>query len=53
MGTLTNNYVFKALENYPYDLEEVMEALSYALSNDDNNTMALTLMGNLPKPFCI
>ena len=25
MGTLTNNYIFKALENYPYDLEEVME----------------------------
>lgn len=47
MGTLTNNYVFKALENYPYDLEEVMEALSYALSNDDNNTMALTLMGKV------
>ncbi|AUC86656.1 hypothetical protein CW731_04925 [Polaribacter sp. ALD11] len=47
MGTLTNNYVFKALENYPYDLEEVMEALSYALSADDKNTMALTLMGRV------
>lgn len=47
MGTLTNNYVFKALENYPYDLEEVMEALNYALSYDDKNTMALTLMGKV------
>lgn len=47
MGTLTNNYVFKALENYPYDLEEVMEALNYALSYDDKNTMALTLMGRV------
>jgi len=46
-GTLTNNYVFKALENYPYDLEEVMEALNYALSYDDKNTMALTLMGKV------
>lgn len=47
MGTLTNNYVFKALENYPYDLDEVMEALNYALSYDDKNTMALTLMGRV------
>ena len=47
MGTLANNYVFKALENYPYDLEEVMEALNYALSYDDKNTMALTLMGKV------
>ena len=47
MGTLVNNYVFKALENYPYDLEEVMEALNYALSYDDKNTMALTLMGRV------
>lgn len=47
MATLTNNYVFKALENYPHDLEEVMEALSFALSYDENNTMALTLMGRV------
>lgn len=47
MRTLTNNYVFKALEYYPYDLEEVMEALNYALSYDDKNTMALTLMGRV------
>lgn len=47
MGTLTSNYIFKALENYPYDLEEVMEALNYALSNDDKDTMALTLMGRV------
>lgn len=47
MATLVNNYVFKALENYPYDLEEVMEALNYALSYDDKNTMALTLMGKV------
>lgn len=47
MGTLTNNYIFKALESYPYDLEEVMEALNYALSTDDKNTMALTLLGRV------
>jgi tetratricopeptide (TPR) repeat protein len=47
MGTLTNNYVFKAIENYSYDLEETMEALNFALSYDDKNTMALTLMGKV------
>ena len=47
MGTLSNNYVFKAMENYPYDLEQTMEALHYALSYDDRNTMALTLMGRV------
>lgn len=47
MGTLVNNYVFKALENYPYDLDEVMEALHYALSYDSKNTMALTLLGKV------
>ncbi|TXD51322.1 MULTISPECIES: tetratricopeptide repeat protein [unclassified Polaribacter] len=47
MGTLTNNYVFKAIENYSYDLEETMEALGFALSYDDKNTMALTLMGKV------
>jgi len=47
MGTLVNNYIFKALESYPFDLEEVMEALNYALSYDEKNTMALTLMGRV------
>ena len=47
MGTLVNNYIFKALESYPFDLEEVMEALNFALSYDDKNTMALTLMGRV------
>jgi len=47
MGNNTNNYVFKALDAYPYDLEETMEALNYALSYDTENTMALTLMGRV------
>ena len=47
MGTLVNNYIFKALDNYPYYLDEVMESLNYALSYDDKNTMALTLMGRV------
>lgn len=47
MGNYTNNYVFKAIDSYPYDLEETIEALNYALSYDDKNTMALTLMGRV------
>ncbi|ALU74693.1 lipopolysaccharide assembly protein LapB [Tenacibaculum finnmarkense] len=47
MGTVPNNYVFKALDSFNYDTEETMEALNYALSYDAENTMALTLMGRI------
>ncbi|PHR72938.1 MAG: hypothetical protein COA67_03985 [Lutibacter sp.] len=47
MGTLINNYVFKALDSFDYDLAQTMEALNYAISYDDKNTMALTLMGRV------
>jgi len=43
----TNTYLFKALDAYPYDLEETMEALHYALSYDDKNVDALCLMGQV------
>jgi tetratricopeptide (TPR) repeat protein len=42
-----NTYLVKALDAYPYDLEETAEALSYALSYEPNNGMALCLMGRL------
>ncbi len=42
-----NTYLFKALDAYPYDLEETMEALHYALSYDDKNVDALCLMGQV------
>ena len=35
------------MDSYPYDLEETIEALNYALSYDDKDTMALTLMGRV------
>jgi tetratricopeptide (TPR) repeat protein len=38
-----NKYLFQALDNYPYNLEDVVESLDYALSYDNNNTMALCL----------
>ena len=47
MKTLTNNYIFKALDAYPYDLEECMESLTYALAYDEKNTVALSLMGRI------
>lgn len=47
MKTLANNYIFKALDAYPYDLEEAIEALTYALSYDEKNTVALCLMGRI------
>jgi len=47
MKTLANNYIFKALDAYPYDLEEAIEALTYALAYDEKNTVALCLMGRI------
>ncbi|AOW20469.1 tetratricopeptide repeat protein [Urechidicola croceus] len=47
MGSYINNYVFKAIESFDYDLESTMEALNYALSYDDKDTMALTLLGRV------
>lgn len=35
------------MENYPYNLEETIEALNYALSYDRNSTDALCLMGRV------
>jgi len=42
-----NKYVLQALDNYPVYLEETLESLSYALSYDESNTMALCLMGRV------
>ena len=42
-----NKYVLQALDNYPFYLEETLESLSYALSYDESNTMALCLMGRV------
>ncbi len=47
MGTLVDNYIFKALDAYPYDLEDTIEALNYALAYDEKNTIALTLLGRV------
>ncbi|MFD2915277.1 tetratricopeptide repeat protein [Psychroserpens luteus] len=44
---LLNNYVLKAIDAYPYELEETVENLNYALSYESNNAYALCLMGRL------
>lgn len=44
---LLNNYVLKAIDAYPYAIEETVENLNYALSYESNNAYALYLMGRL------
>ncbi|WP_034060517.1 hypothetical protein [Lacinutrix jangbogonensis] len=44
---LLNNYVLKAIDAYPYELEETVENLNYALSYQNDNAHALYLMGRL------
>lgn len=46
-ANLLSNYVLKAIDAYPYDLEETVENLNYALSYEANNAYALYLMGRL------
>ncbi|WP_298544620.1 hypothetical protein [uncultured Aquimarina sp.] len=47
MGNLLDKYLFQALDAYPYNLEEAVESLNYALSYDDKNPIALCLMGQI------
>jgi tetratricopeptide (TPR) repeat protein len=42
-----DKYVYKALDYYPFNLEETVESLDYALAYDENNVTALTLYGRL------
>ncbi len=46
-NNLHNSYVMKALDAYPYNLEETLEALNYALSYNSRDAFALCLMGRL------
>lgn len=47
MSTLADQYYLKALDLYPYDLEESMENLNYALSCNQDHIGANYLMGKL------
>lgn len=46
-NNLHNSYVFQAIDAYPYNLEETLEALNYALSYNENDAQALCLMGRV------
>jgi len=46
-NNLQSGYVLKALDAYPYNLEETLEALNYALSYNSRDVHALCLMGRL------
>jgi len=46
-NNLHNNYLFKAMDAYPYELEETLEALNYALSYNNKDAQALCLMGRV------
>lgn len=46
--TLTKSkYYFEALDNYPYNLTDCLEALNYALSYDPEDADSLCLMGRI------
>ncbi|TRX66385.1 tetratricopeptide repeat protein [Carboxylicivirga sp. M1479] len=47
MSTLADQYYIKALDQYSYSLEEAIENLGYALSQDDEHSGANYLMGRL------
>ncbi len=47
--SLADQYYIKALDDYPYNLEEAIENIHYALSYDADHTGALFLMGS----FCM
>jgi len=42
-----DKYLFQALDNYPYSLEETIESLDYAFSYDAKNTMVFCLYGRI------
>lgn len=42
-----NKHIIKAIDNYPYNLEECIEGIQFALSSSDNPAMALCLMGRI------
>ena len=47
MKTINDTYLYKALDAFPYDIEETMEALNYALSYNEKNPIALGLMARV------
>lgn len=42
-----NIHLIKAIDCYPYNIEECVESLNYALAYDNENALALCLMGRI------
>ena len=42
-----NKYYFQALDNFPYNMQETIEALIYALSYEGQNAESLCLLGRV------
>ncbi|MCW3788176.1 hypothetical protein [Plebeiibacterium sediminum] len=51
MSTLADQYYIKALDQYPYSLEEAIENLGYALSQNNEHCGANYLMGKLHQEY--
>jgi len=49
MNTIADQYYFKALDQYPFNLEEAIENLGYSLSYNKEHVGANYLMGKLYK----
>ena len=47
MNLTKNKYYFEALDCFPYNLPDCLEALNYALSYDPEDSDALCLMGRI------
>ncbi len=47
MNTLADQYYIKALDQYPYSLEEALENLNYALSSNSEHARANQLMAKM------
>lgn len=47
MNSIKNKYYFEALDCFPYNLPDCLEALNYALSYDPEDADALCLMGRI------
>ena len=47
MENLYNTYLFKAMDAYPYEIENAIEALNYALTYEPESVKALCLMARV------
>ncbi|WP_062061838.1 hypothetical protein [Aquimarina longa] len=47
MSNLLDKYLFQALDAYPYNLEDAVESLNYALSYNEKNPIALSLLAQI------